>query len=442
MILAICLLLPLFCGCSSDDSSEMNEHPTINDIQFTEQGSKREVLYAIDGSKGLTLDESISSQISIAANKTISGDGFTFSEEFDTDNLSSLPDYSTVKQWSDKAVAKAKTSYWVRYQLPSQVAMFKLRIAYVDGINVGVEHNAAQKIVIENKNANVSAQGQNYVTEYEMPHLMEGNTYVEHEVTAGGNKVLNYAMEWNDHMKHSRWVAYSYDAITGVKNVTRSDDAWAVDPLLPESMRVDNSWHTNDGFDRGHLCASDDRSFSTEANKQTFYFSNMSPQLNSFNGGYWVTFEQLLNSWVRKDNAFGSVYDKIYVAKGGTLDKLLIDYKGTKAGGDGVMPATDSNGFTSKGLPVPQYYFIAVLAHRANQLVDIATSYQAIGFWVEHRDDYGYTFEHPLNRDDTKANAISIDELESKTGIDFFCNLPDYIEDEVESSYNVTDWAW
>ena len=327
MILAICLLLPLFCGCSSDDSSEMNEHPTINDIQFTEQGSKREVLYAIDGSKGLTLDESIRSQISIAANKTISGDGFTFSEEFDTDNLSSLPDYSTVKQWSDKAVAKAKTSYWVRYQLPSQVAMFKLRIAYVDGINVGVEHNAAQKIVIENKNANVSAQGQNYVTEYEMPHLMEGNTYVEHEVTAGGNKVLNYAMEWNDHMKHSRWVAYSYDAITGVKNVTRSDDAWAVDPLLPESMRVDNSWHTNDGFDRGHLCASDDRSFSTEANKQTFYFSNMSPQLNSFNGGYWVTFEQLLNSWVRKDNAFGSVYDKIYVAKGGTLDKLLIDYK-------------------------------------------------------------------------------------------------------------------
>ena len=98
---------------------------------------------------------------------------------------------------------------------------------------------------------------------------------------------------------------------TGVKNVNRSDDAWAVDPLLPVEMQVDNSWHTNDGFDRGHLCASDDRVFSSEANKQTFYFSNLSPQFNSFNGGYWVTFEQLVNSWVRKDNAFGSVYDKI-----------------------------------------------------------------------------------------------------------------------------------
>ena len=37
---------------------------------------------------------------------------------------------------------------------------------------------------------------------------------------------------------------------------------------------------------------------------------------------------------------------------------------------------------------------------------------------------------------------MSIKDLEAKTGIDFFCNLPDYIEDEVESSYNLTDWAW
>ncbi len=283
-----------------------------------------------------------------------------------------------------------------------------------------MEYNAAQGIEIENKNANIPAEGQVYVSGYEMPHLTTGNTYVEHVVSADGKKVLNYAIEWNGKMNHSRWVAYSYDAITGVKNVNRSDDAWAVDPLLPVEMQVDNSWHTNDGFDRGHLCASDDRVFSSEANKQTFYFSNLSPQFNSFNGGYWVTFEQLVNSWVRKDNAFGSVYDKIYVAKGGTLDKLLVNYKGTSPGGDGVLPATDKDGFTSKGLPVPQYYFIAVLAHRANQPADVVSAYQAIGFWVEHRDDYGYTFDHQLKREDAKAKAVSIDELESQTGIDFF----------------------
>lgn len=78
------------------------------------------------------------------------------------------------------------------------------------------------------------------------------------------------------------------------------------------------------------------------------------------------------------------------------------------------MPATDSKGFTSKGLPVPQYYFIAVLAHRANQPVDIATSYQTIGFWVEHRDDYGYTFEHPLNRMTPKQMPSALMNLKAR----------------------------
>jgi endonuclease G len=41
-----------------------------------------------------------------------------------------------------------------------------------------------------------------------------------------------------------------------------------------------------------------------------------------------------------------------------------------------------------------------------------------------------------------QACAISIDELEAKTGIDFFCNLPDGIEAEVEASKNLNAWAW
>ena len=44
--------------------------------------------------------------------------------------------------------------------------------------------------------------------------------------------------------------------------------------------------------------------------------------------------------------------------------------------------------------------------------------------------------------DQLKACAVSIDDLEVNTGLDFFCNLPDVIEDEVESSCNVNDWAW
>lgn len=86
-------------------------------------------------------------------------------------------------------------------------------------------------------------------------------------------------------MKHSEWVAFVFDKITKQDNVSRTD-AWDVNPQLPKEMQVDNASHRNDGFDRGHICASEDRVYSKDANKQTFYYSNMSPQLKSFNGGF------------------------------------------------------------------------------------------------------------------------------------------------------------
>lgn len=119
-LLVLCLMLPLVSGCSSDDnSSETGGNPTIDDIRSTEEGSKRIVLYAIDNGNGLTIDESVPSQIKIGGDKIITGNGFSFSDGFDCNSLSSLPRYSTVGDWKSKAMAKAGTSYWVRYQLPT-----------------------------------------------------------------------------------------------------------------------------------------------------------------------------------------------------------------------------------------------------------------------------------------------------------------------------------
>ena len=113
------------------------------------------------------------------------------------------------------------------------------------------------------------------------------------------------------------------------------------------------------------------------ANEQTFYYTNISPQMTSFNGGYWVTFEKLVQTWARSGQ-----YDKLYVTKGGTMDDLLINFTGTISAADGRKPQTDANGLTRHGLACPHYYFMAILAQKGED-------YQAIGFLVEHRDDYG-----------------------------------------------------
>ena len=126
----------------------------------------------------------------------------------------------------------------------------------------------------------------------------------------------------------------------------------------------------------------------------------------------------------------GTFYsNKVYVTKGGTLNKLLKNFKGTTV--DGGTPTTDANGFTIHGLACPEYYFMAVLGQKDDV-------FHAIAFLVPHKE--GMT-ENPSS-DELKEYVVSVDKLEEETGIDFFCNLPDVLENEVEAACNLNDWAW
>ena len=80
---------------------------------------------------------------------------------------------------------------------------------------------------------------------------------------------------------------------------------------------------------------------------------------------------------------------------------------------------------TNNTIPVPKYFYMAILSLKNGQ-------YKAIGFWFEHKS---------YSNNNYASYALSIDELEEKTGIDFFHNLPDNIENEVERSYNKSDWG-
>ena len=278
-----------------------------------------------------------------------------------------------------------------------------------------------------NDNANEADDTHPFITDLSIPHINPGYQYVEHKVSFRGEEILNYALEWVADKRHAAWVAFSFDAETCQKNVNRTD-AWMPDPFVPTSP--EESDHKSDGFDKGHLCASEDRVYNRTANEQTFYYTNISPQMTSFNDGYWITFEKLLQTWARSGD-----YERIYVAKGGTLNKLLVNFTGTQNAADGRRPQTDADGLTRHGLACPAYYFMAVLAQQGN-------NYQAIGFLVEHRDDYGYDNDHQAPVGVTTSHALSIDALEEETGLDFFCNLPDDIETQVEADYLVSKWKW
>lgn len=223
----------------------------------------------------------------------------------------------------------------------------------------------------------------------------------------------NYSVEWDTEKNSQRWSCYKmYSSIVGstVSRYYTSDKTLSIngqypnDPDLPEQYQLTLDPYWSSGYDHGHICPSADRQRSTDANKQTFYITNMQPQGNAFNAGIWATMELTVRNWTSK-------YDTLYVCKGGTIDseENIIEYVC-----NGSHQSTRVN---KNHIPVPRYFFMAVLGRYKN-------TFRATGLWINQESYYSNT---------VKSYAITISDLQRLTGIDFFHNLPDDIESQVEN---------
>lgn len=346
-----------------------------------------------------------------------------------------LPELESAAEWQTNADIIAGKCYWARYYDNDVFRFMKFRVAYIEGNNVGIEYlvvDDTQERPNENKNENSDIDNP-AARLLEMPRVNTTNFLAAHYVDYDNQHIMNLAIEWNAAMRHSSWVAFSFDSTTSQDNVKRGD-AWGWDPLIPVELgKVIEDDHKSDGYDKGHLCASEDRVYCKEANDQTFLYSNISPQIGSFNQKYWAKLEALIQKWGRSTQ--NGVYDKVYVAKGGTINKLLKDWTGKQKANDGLYPTADADGKSNpkskNGLVVPAYYYMAILAEKDGK-------FQAIGFLVPHSEDLP---AKPTTAD-LQVYTCSIAHLEEQTGIDFFCNLKDNVEREVESAFRLEDWQW
>ena len=273
------------------------------------------------------------------------------------------------------------------------------------------DFNGKIEITDENRNAN-DASTDASLARWEMPATDTSCDYITHYTSAG---LLNYAMEYSKEKMHSRWVAYRYDSKLKAQVTSRSDE-WGVEPFYNNNKTYQIATGFFGGYNRGHLVGSAERLYSHEANVQTFYMSNMSPMNGNFNSIYWGEIETLVRNWGRNCGAG----DTLYVVKGGTLDSLLTTTTVKNTLGETVQMA------------VPKYYYIAVLSLSSEGKA------KAIGFWIEHKDFKDSSLSNLKKI--RQAAACTIDELEERTGIDFFCNVPDCIENIVEARYTRSSW--
>ena len=257
----------------------------------------------------------------------------------------------------------------------------------------------------------------------ELPSVPAGTDFFAHSMTIGSVKTRNYSFIWDYDNLVAPWVAYPLCKWNMASNVKRTN-AWALDPLLPESKQPvlyrgfskgNNGWYA-----RGHQIPSADRLTSYESNAMTFYGTNMTPQIQEgFNGDIWATLEGMVRSWANKS-------DTLYVVTG-----CVIDYKD----GETVKYALDNNG---KKVTVPTAYYKVVLRYMKSSTVGYS-GYSACAVWLDHKVYSTKTID--------SSYSMSVDDLEKRLNIDFFVNLPAKVGEETTARIEAEDpkdvtWWW
>ena len=209
-----------------------------------------------------------------------------------------------------------------------------------------------------------------------------------------------YTVSFNPELNTPNWVAWKLTSERLTENESRSRHFYP-DPDIPNGNAVETKDYSNSGWDRGHMCPAADNKWDRQAMKESFYMTNICPQHHNLNRGDWKELEDKSRYWV---NEFGP----IYIACG------PIFYNNTN-------PVYIGN---EHKIRVPEAFFKVILAS-----VNTGNP-KAIGF----------IYKNSTGNKKLDAYVNSIDQVERITGFDFFSNLPDNIENEIEHTYSLDLW--
>lgn len=225
------------------------------------------------------------------------------------------------------------------------------------------------------------------------------NTLMSNLPSVNGELVHHkyYSLSYLEKYEQAEWVAYrmTEDVMNG-PYVKRQDD-FRPDPKV-STASADLPDYKRSGYDRGHMVPAGDMNFDELAMSETFFMSNMSPQVHSFNGGLWRELEEQTRDWVRQFNTLNIVTGPIF-------NKEPLDYIGPN------------------DVAVPAAYFKVLMTEGKTP--------RAVGFVMNNESSDKHLSDF----------MVSVDEVEKQTGLDFFNGMLGQKEEERLESY-IDKKAW
>jgi len=207
-----------------------------------------------------------------------------------------------------------------------------------------------------------------------------------------------YALSYVEKYELPEWCAYELTADRlNTEWVERSDN-FRPDPKVETGSSTLEDYRRSK-YDRGHIVPAADMAFSQEAMSETFLMSNISPQESGFNKGVWRELEELTRDWAKR-------FKHLYVVTGPVLSQPIKFWIGE-----------------SQVAVAPSFYKV---------LLDLnEPEVKAIGFIVPNE----------TSTERIEAFAVSVDQVEQLTGINFFQNLMEPgLEQELEANFDVSLW--
>lgn len=209
-----------------------------------------------------------------------------------------------------------------------------------------------------------------------------------------------YTVSYNSDYRIANWVAYELTKSEAKSTRYSRSNKFVPDPDVKGATAM-NEDYSRTGFDKGHLAPAGDMKWSAKAMRESFYFSNICPQIPGLNRGIWRELEEQCRLWA-SDNGV------LYVATGPVIT--------------GEMRRLGKH---RVGVPAKFYKVLCTIVNG---------KYEATGFLFDNKD---YDNDAVL-----KSFMVPVDKVEEITGIDFFPKLPDGVEKEIESRVNFKAWSY